>query len=182
MLADAVAISPGDCVCVYGQVGAGKSVFARALVRRLLKDDAAVVTSPTYLLQNTYETEEGVKIKHFDLYRLQDETSVRRVFSRREDGEEGGLFALDAVSIFEWPERLGSLQPESRLDVYIATNEEKDNFDVVEIGDTRDAHLLELDEEYEEDERVTTTRTVAFKPNGESWTKRIARFHSNLLL
>lgn len=46
-----VTLRPGDCYCLYGDVGAGKSVFSRAFIRHAAQDDGLPVPSPTFLLQ-----------------------------------------------------------------------------------------------------------------------------------
>ncbi|GLC34765.1 hypothetical protein PLESTM_000237700 [Pleodorina starrii] len=94
-------IRPGDCYCLFGAVGAGKSVFSRAFIRAVAEDDFLPVPSPTFLLQNTYDEHQGPPIHHFDFYRL---TSVQD-FNRLDIA--GSL--TRAVCLMEWPERLPSL-------------------------------------------------------------------------
>ncbi|PWW00514.1 hypothetical protein DFR52_103721 [Hoeflea marina] len=93
----AMALAPGDCLCLSGDLGAGKSTFARALIRAMADDPDLDVPSPTFTLVQSYETR--LPIGHFDLYRL---TSVDEL-------EELGLD--DALSrgaaLVEWPERAG---------------------------------------------------------------------------
>ena len=96
----------GDCLLLSGQIGAGKTHFARALIQEWLRlrglwDD---VPSPTFTLVQTY-TDGTNEIWHADLYRL---TSSADVF-------ELGLDAAfdSAIVIVEWPDRLGSNVPES---------------------------------------------------------------------
>ncbi|KAG2486484.1 hypothetical protein HYH03_014788 [Edaphochlamys debaryana] len=97
-------IRPGDCYCLFGAVGAGKSVFSRAFIRAVAEDDFLPVPSPTFLLQNTYDEHDGPPIHHFDFYRL---TSVQD-FNRLD--LQGSL--VHAVSLMEWPERLPTLPGE----------------------------------------------------------------------
>lgn len=65
---------PGDVLLLYGDVGAGKSAFARAFVRSAAQDEELPVPSPTFLLHNVYDdsviNDRGPTIHHFDLYRL----------------------------------------------------------------------------------------------------------------
>jgi hypothetical protein len=62
-------IDVGDVILLRGYLGAGKTTFTRGLLRELYQDDSMIVTSPSYLLDNTYEYN-GVLIHHMDLYRL----------------------------------------------------------------------------------------------------------------
>ena len=98
-------LRPGDVILLEGDVGAGKTHFARALIQSLM-DRPEDVPSPTFTLVQTYETDRG-SIWHADLYRL---TSVHEV-------EELGLIeAFDtAICLVEWPDRLGELWPADAL-------------------------------------------------------------------
>ncbi len=99
----------GDVLLLDGQIGSGKTHFARALIQaRLLADGAPAedVPSPTYTLVQTYDTG-AVEIWHADLYRL---THIDEV-------EELGLAEAftEAVCLIEWPDRLGDLAPDGAL-------------------------------------------------------------------
>jgi tRNA threonylcarbamoyladenosine biosynthesis protein TsaE len=95
---------PGDVIALRGELGAGKTCFARAFIRTRGGDEA--VPSPTFTLVQTYNLPEG-RVWHFDLYRLRAaeeawELGIEEAF------EEG-------ISLIEWPERLGALLPHRRL-------------------------------------------------------------------
>jgi tRNA threonylcarbamoyladenosine biosynthesis protein TsaE len=89
-------------VLLEGEMGAGKTTLIRALCAVWGVDDD--VSSPTYALVNEYRTATGVTVYHFDLYRLDDPEEALAI------GIEE-YFDADALSLVEWPERLGWLRP-----------------------------------------------------------------------
>ncbi|MFZ2003650.1 MAG: tRNA (adenosine(37)-N6)-threonylcarbamoyltransferase complex ATPase subunit type 1 TsaE [Stellaceae bacterium] len=95
---------PGDVIALKGELGAGKTSFARAFIRARGGD--ADVPSPTFTLVQTYDLPGGA-VWHFDLYRLR----------AAEEAWELGIeeaFA-EGIALIEWPERLGILLPARRL-------------------------------------------------------------------
>lgn len=104
----------GDIVLLYGDLGAGKSVFSRALIRAVCGDKDIEVPSPTFTLVQTYDADAGGKVGtvwHFDLYRLSDQSEIYEI--GWEEALDGGLMLV------EWPERLGGLKPQRRYEIYI---------------------------------------------------------------
>jgi tRNA threonylcarbamoyladenosine biosynthesis protein TsaE len=103
-------LRPGEAVCLYGPLGAGKSTLARALIRALTSLDEDV-PSPTFTLVQTYPAP-AFEIAHFDLYRLT---------SAGEADELGLDEALETgVALIEWPQRLEGRLPADRLDIHLA--------------------------------------------------------------
>jgi len=102
-------LEPGDTVLLRGELGAGKSALARAVIGAALGDAAADIPSPSYTLVNIYQTALG-PVWHADLYRLTGAAG---------ELEELGLIeAMGAVLVLvEWPERLGQALPARRLDI-----------------------------------------------------------------
>jgi tRNA threonylcarbamoyladenosine biosynthesis protein TsaE len=101
---------PGDVLALAGDLGCGKTTLARAFIRALAGADEEV-PSPTFTLAQSYDCESGT-VWHFDLYRLE----------KPEDALELGIeeaFA-DAITLIEWPERLGPWLPADRLTVSLA--------------------------------------------------------------
>ena len=92
----------GDVVGLKGELGAGKTTLARAILRAAAEDARLIVPSPTFTLVEVYDTPRGT-FWHFDLYRLE---MPEQVF---ELGWEEAL--AEGISIIEWPERLGLLLP-----------------------------------------------------------------------
>ena len=98
--------APGDVIALKGELGAGKTTFARAFIRARGGDE--IVPSPTFTLVQVYDLSGGA-IWHFDLYRL------RQAGEAWELGIEDAF--RDGISLIEWPERLGPLLPARRLEV-----------------------------------------------------------------
>lgn len=116
----AVRLRAGDVLLLEGQIGSGKTHFARALIQaRLLADGAPVedVPSPTFTLVQTYDTGQ-VEIWHADLYRLTHPDEV----------EELGLgdAFTEAVCLVEWPDRLGDLAPDGALVLSFSPGDDAD--------------------------------------------------------
>ncbi|HRQ51245.1 MAG TPA: tRNA (adenosine(37)-N6)-threonylcarbamoyltransferase complex ATPase subunit type 1 TsaE [Agriterribacter sp.] len=97
----------------HGEMGSGKTTFIAALCAA--KGVAGHVSSPTFSLINEYTyKEDGMpkRIFHIDLYRLKDEEEAINA------GIEDCLFSGD-ICFVEWPEKIPSLLPENRVDVYL---------------------------------------------------------------
>ncbi len=113
----ALALTAGDVVALRGDLGAGKTTFARALIgarARALGVPEPEVPSPTFTLVQIYEIGD-CPIWHFDLYRL----------DRAEDAYELGFeeALAGAIALIEWPDRLGAMLPRLRVVVTIEYGE-----------------------------------------------------------
>lgn len=98
---------PGDAILLEGELGAGKTAFARALLRAASGDPALEVPSPTFTLAQSYDTRIGT-VHHFDLWRLNGPSGLM---------ELGWDEARDNIVVVEWPDRLGPLRPPDALTV-----------------------------------------------------------------
>jgi tRNA threonylcarbamoyl adenosine modification protein YjeE len=104
-------LAPGDVVALAGDLGVGKSTFARALIRELADDPALEVPSPTFTLLQPYALPR-FPVMHIDLY---------RVSSPDELGELGWPdLGEGAVTLIEWPERAGGGLPGNRIEIALA--------------------------------------------------------------
>jgi N-acetylmuramate 1-kinase len=109
LMADlALLIGAGDVITLSGDLGAGKTAAARALIRYLADDDALEVPSPTFTLAQGYELP-AFALVHADLYRVNEAAEL----------EEIGLSPLPegAVALIEWPERAPGALPKDRIDI-----------------------------------------------------------------
>lgn len=110
----AAALRVGDAVLLFGDLGAGKTTLARAVIEALTGETDA--PSPTFTLVQSYEAGAGFLLLHADLYRLTDEGEL----------DELGLDeALDhGAALIEWPDRAPSWRPPDRLEIQLDETED----------------------------------------------------------
>ena len=117
----------GDVVLLEGELGAGKSEFARGVAGGLGVTET--VTSPSFTILNVYESGR-VPLYHFDWYRLE---SAEELFEMGLDEYLGG----DGVALVEWPGRCPEAVPEKHLMIrFVQTGEETREIEVVRSGES----------------------------------------------
>jgi tRNA threonylcarbamoyl adenosine modification protein YjeE len=144
----------GDWVCLIGDLGAGKTTLARAIVRDVLGEPDAEVPSPTFSLVQGYETG-SVPILHCDLYRLADA------------GEATELGLWEAASrgavLIEWAERAPSIHPDDRLEIRLGD------------ADAGRARLIELTGHGHWQTRVERLAAIRALLDRAGWADALAR-------
>ncbi len=142
-------LGPGDTVCLYGDLGAGKTNFTYGIALGLEVKEQ-YITSPTFTFVNEYEGR--VPFYHIDLYRLKDPGELENIgFEEYVDS--------DGVTVIEWAERAEDELPEERLSVYLNYVDDHSR----EIGflaeGERYEKLLEALQQSFEQERIVTKGT-----------------------
>ncbi len=106
-------LKSGDMIALYGDLGAGKTCFARAIIRFLMEDDNLNIPSPSFALLQPYQKDKQV-ILHVDLYRIKHPNEV----------EELGLFDDESAIIFiEWPQNAPALVKNADWKIYLEIGE-----------------------------------------------------------
>jgi tRNA threonylcarbamoyl adenosine modification protein YjeE len=113
LMADlALLVGRGDLITLSGDLGAGKTAAARAMIRHLADDAALEVPSPTFTLAQSYDLA-SLPVLHADLYRVSDTSEL----------DELGLmpFPDDVLVLLEWPERAADALPQDRIDIELSS-------------------------------------------------------------
>lgn len=101
-------LDPGVFIALIGELGSGKTQFAKGVSAGLAVDTSVPITSPTYTLMNVYAGR--LPLYHFDLYRLAGDEDVAELGFTE-------YFYGDGVCLVEWAERLHAEMPVERLEV-----------------------------------------------------------------
>jgi tRNA threonylcarbamoyl adenosine modification protein YjeE len=118
LMADiALLIGPGDVITLSGDLGAGKTAAARAIIRYLAGDDTLEVPSPTFTLVQSYDLP-PFPVVHADLYRIKDFEELNEI----------DLFPApeNALALIEWPERAPGALPADRIDIALSHRSDLD--------------------------------------------------------
>ena len=109
-------LTPGDVIFLYGEIGVGKTTFARLLINNYEKEKnlkVSEVLSPTFNIVFEYDIKK-LTIKHYDLYRLRNESDIKNI----------GLFEdlEQTITLIEWPELIKE-KPSNRIDLFFEYSE-----------------------------------------------------------
>ena len=105
-------LSKNDCIFLIGEIGVGKTTFARYLINYLQEKNGEKITevlSPTFNLLYEYDLN-GIKIMHYDLYRIRDEKELKQL----------GIFLdnQDTIKIIEWPQLI-NIPLSDKLEIHL---------------------------------------------------------------
>lgn len=110
----AAELTGGVILCLYGELGAGKTTFVKGLAEGLQINNT--ITSPTFTLMNVYETKQILdksrnikQLIHIDTYRLKDEKELIEI------GAEDYVGAEDTITVIEWPEKVDQFLKEKKV-------------------------------------------------------------------
>jgi tRNA threonylcarbamoyladenosine biosynthesis protein TsaE len=109
-------LEAGDIVCLYGELGSGKTVLTRGMARGLGVTPEQAVRSPSFVLMHCYQGR--VPVYHADLYRLEGPSDINEIGLREFLGGDG-------VAIIEWAGKLDASLPVERLEIAIAHQTEE---------------------------------------------------------
>jgi tRNA threonylcarbamoyl adenosine modification protein YjeE len=107
----------GDCFALHGDLGTGKSTFARAFIQELCGSDT-FVASPTFTISQSYETMLGQTLWHYDLYRIESKEELFEI------GLEETISCT--INLIEWPEIAKSILPPQTINISFAFSEKSD--------------------------------------------------------
>ncbi len=106
----AAALKSGDVVAISGELGAGKSIFCRAVMRALGVTDEAL-PSPSFAIIQEYDAGD-CRVAHMDWYRLEDAAEIDMLGVR-------DFFQPPWICLIEWPERAAKILPDDAIDVHL---------------------------------------------------------------
>mmetsp|Transcript_58618 Transcript_58618/g.174498 ORF Transcript_58618/g.174498 Transcript_58618/m.174498 type:complete len:331 (-) Transcript_58618:223-1215(-) len=136
----------GDTILLGGDLGAGKTCLSRGFVQARTGDPDMRVTSPTYLLSNSYPADGGdIIVYHMDLYRLKGGEDLEPL--------DMDNVVKNGICLIEWPSRLGEELPPDRLDITF--------------------RIHDGDETEEEEDEESITRFLTLRAHSQKWEQRL---------
>ena len=130
-------LSKNDCIFLIGEIGVGKTTFARYLINYLQEKNGEKITevlSPTFNLLYEYDLK-GIKIMHYDLYRIRDEKELKQL----------GIFLdkQDTIKIIEWPQLI-NIPLSDKLEIHLDYVKNEQEREIKFIGSGKWKTLNEL--------------------------------------
>ena len=130
-------LSKNDCIFLIGEIGVGKTTFARYLINYLQEKNGEKITevlSPTFNLLYEYVLK-GIKIMHYDLYRIRDEKELKQL----------GIFLdnQDTIKIIEWPQLI-NIPLSDKLEIHLDYVKNEKEREIKFIGSSKWKTLNEL--------------------------------------
>lgn len=109
------ALHGGEVIELVGDVGAGKTTLTRALARGM--GITATIQSPTFTINNLYDTPDGLRLSHYDFYRLADAGVMADELSETVDDKR-------TVTVVEWGDIIAEVLPQDRLTINFVSSSE----------------------------------------------------------
>ena len=130
-------LSKNDCIFLIGEIGVGKTTFARYLINYLQEKNGEKITevlSPTFNLLYEYDLK-GIKIMHYDLYRIRDEKELKQL----------GIFLdnQETIKIIEWPQLI-NIPLSDKLEIHLDYVKNEKEREIKFIGSSKWKTLNEL--------------------------------------
>ena len=101
---------PGTTICLYGNLGSGKTTFSKGFAKALEISDN--ISSPTFVILKQYRFKENNILYHFDLYRLETTKDIENIGLTDIGKDKNGIILI------EWAEKAKSILPKNRIDIY----------------------------------------------------------------
>jgi len=127
-------LGAGDVVCLYGELGSGKTVLAKGLAKGLGVPHEGAVRSPSFVFIQRYRAR--VPVYHADLYRLDSPTDIADIGLRE-------ILGGDGVAMIEWADKLDMSLPSERLDISLEHQTEETRLITIQPQGTRYRQLIE---------------------------------------
>lgn len=117
-------LAKGDTIALRGDLGTGKTCFAKGVIASLCGLDVNSVTSPTFTLIEEYGSSQ--KVYHVDLYRLENPREA-------EELPWDDLFAKESITLVEWPENVKNIISHCKYEInFIKTDEKERRIEIIE--------------------------------------------------
>lgn len=108
-------IKCGDCILLYGEIGAGKTTFTKFLLENL--GVKSIVSSPTFTLLNEYTGK--FPVYHFDMYRIGSSEELYELGFEDYIDSKNSKFVETGLTLIEWPDNVKDILPKDRIEIEI---------------------------------------------------------------